>query len=350
MRLPFFSRLPARFVPRSLWIGVLFVLMGFISLISPRLFRAAVATMPKEATPPIPPVNEQATQRLQRSTLGHMLGAPTIPDLPLPEADDMLIFSFGIPVVPWLKRVGIRQWQFWLDHLGETLRARYPDRPDVAAGLPWEQWIAEHVRYVEVHFAHEAAQRLAKIAASLPAGPGGIYLFGHSTGGATVLNYLVELREGHVPSPARPIRVALAMNSAVVGMPRAWTGWPAAPEHPNLTDHLIPRWRRFIRLDGAKPRWDRRLTWSRDYLQSPFHGLGAWTKTHGIVLLTVSNVVDLFTHPALDDVPFLKMHIGRRLDLKGTITGRTHLHVQRDPRVAHFLWWHDDVPLNRIHW
>ena len=32
-----------------------------------------------------------------------------------------------------------------------------------------------------------------------------------------------------------------------------------------------------------------------------------------------------------------------RFDLKGIVTGKTHLCVQRDPRVPHFLWWHEDV-------
>jgi len=24
--------------------------------------------------------------------------------------------------------------------------------------------------------------------------------------------------------------------------------------------------------------------------------------------------------------------------------------VQRDPRVPHYLWWHEDVPLRQITW
>ncbi len=362
MRIPFFSRFPARLLPRSLWIGVLFVLIGFISLINPRLVRPV--TSEERAQVAAARRERQAwwqrrkkvleTLVAPRNQLGRALGTNIIPELPLPEADDILVLSHGIPVIPWLKRVGVRQWQLWLDHLGATLRARYPERADLAPGRAWEDWLRLHVRYVEVHFARIAGPRIAKLAASLPQGPGSIYLFGHSAGGSAVLQYLADLRDGNVPPPARPLRAVLTLDAAVNGPARIWTGWPIAPERPGRMDRFIPKLRRYIRLEqtarGTRLRWHYHLSWARDYLQLPFRGLGSWAQDQGIKLLTVSNLADAFSHAMLDDLPYLEMHIGKRFDMKGLFTGRTHLNVQRDPRVPGFLWWHEDVLINQAEW
>ena len=362
MKSSLFSRLLARLLPRSLWIGVLFVMMGFISFINPQIVRRLAA---EENTRQAAVRRERQAwwQRRKRAlgvlnsprhTLGRSLGSTVIPDILLPEVDDILVFSHGIPVVPWLKRVGIRQWQLWLDHLGETLRARYPDRADIAPGPAWEEWILLHVRYVEVHFARIAGPRIAKLAANLPQGPGGIYLFGHSAGGAAVLQYLADLRDGNVPPPSRPLRAVLTLDAAVTGPSRIWTGWPVAPERPSRLDRFIPKFRRYIRMEqsakGPKLRWHHHLSWARDYMQLPFRGLGSWAREQGICMLTVSNLADAFSHPILDDLPYLEMHIGKRFDIKSIATGRTHLNVQRDPRVSTFLWWHDEVPVRDVGW
>jgi hypothetical protein len=351
-----FSRFPARLVPRSLWIGVIFVMVSFISLIHPRLMYSAVTKRDQPAAEPGRPSRPRKRQgsdagATPRQIIGRSLGSTaTPPDLPLPEADDIIVFSHGIPVVPWLKRVGVRQWQLWLDHLGETLRARYPQRADITAGPLWEEWLARHVRYVEVHFARLAGQRIARLLATLPPGDGQIYLFGHSAGGAAILQYIADLRDGSVPPPARPIRAALTLDAAVNGPARVWTGWPVAPERPGRLDRFIPKVRHYLILNGSRLRWRRHVSWARDYMQLPFRGLGAWAREQGISVLTVSNLADTFSHAVLDDLPYLEMHIGRRFDLKGIITGRTHLCVQRDPRVPHFLWWHDDVALRQTTW
>ncbi len=352
MEVPSLSVIIRRLVPRSLWLPIFFVMMGFISLINPRLVR------------PLTPDERQARRRRlawlrrrqaalpQRQLMGRLLGCNTPSfDLPLPEADDILILSHGIPVVPWLKRVGVRQWALWLDHLGETLRARYPDRADIAPGIAWEEWLQGHVRYVEAHFARIAGQRIARLLAALPeADVGNIYLFGHSAGGSAILQYLADLRDGSAVAPARPIRAALTLDAAVWGPARLWTGWPIAPERPGRMDHLLPKLRHYLTISGPKLRWHRHLTWSRNYMELPFRGLGAWAQEQGFTILTVSNLADAFSHPQLDDLPYLEMHIGRRFDIKGTATGRTHLCVQRDPRVPHYLWWHDEVPLRQLTW
>jgi pimeloyl-ACP methyl ester carboxylesterase len=359
MSLSSFVRLVGRWVARSVWVGVFFGMIGFISLINPRLARA---TLVVAAEPPVPPTPERASKSRKHSValdalctprqlIGRTLGCGVIPpDLPLPEADDIIVLSHGIPVVSWLKRVGIRQWHEWLEHLGATLRARYPQRADLAPGAAWEEWIRRHVRYVEVHFARLAGQRIARLAAALPQGDGQMYLFGHSAGGAAVLQYLADLRDGSVPAPALPIRAALTLNAAVSGPARLWTGWPVAPERPGRMDRFIPKVRHYITLNSPQLRWRRRINWARDYMQLPFRGLGAWAQEQGITILTVSNVADIFSHPHLDDLPFLQVQIGRRFDLKAAATGRTHLSVQRDPRVSHYLWWHDDVPLSDATW
>ncbi len=357
MKVPVLSRFAARLLPRSLWMGVLFGMVGFISLISPRLTRPT-ATEEREQQAERDRLARQQRRKAiidamytPRQRIGRMLGTGTnVPSLPLPEADDILILSYGIPVVPWLKRVGIRQWNLWLDHLGETLRARYPQRADIAPGAAWEEWIRRHVRYVEVHFARLAGQRIARLLANLPQGEGHIYLFGHSAGGAAILQYLADLRDGLVPSPARPIRAALTLDAAVSGPARVWTGWPVAPERPGRLDRFIPKVRRYVQLNGERMRWHRHVSWARDYMQLPFRGLGAWAREQGIAVLTASNLADAFSHAILDDLPYLEMHIGRRFDLKGIITGRTHLNIQRDPRVPHFLWWHDDVSMKQLTW
>lgn len=337
---------------RSLWVGVLFLLLSLISLVNPRL-------MPVPATATADG-KEQVRRRLAwlrmsrarvstvvgsaRQQIGHSLGCVASAfDLPLPEADDIIVFSYGIPVVPYLKRVGVRQWNQWLDHLGETLRARYPQRADIAAGAAWEAWIRDHVHYVEVHFARLAGQRIARLAANLKTGPGKLYLFGHSAGGAAVLQYLADLRDEVVPAPAVPIRAALTMDAAVVGPSRVWTGWPVAPEHPGRLDRIMPKFRTYLKLNGAKPEWRTHFTWARDYMHAPFRGLGAWAREQEIAVLTVSNIADAFSHRILDDLPYLEMQIGTRFDIQGFISGKTHLCVQRDPRVPHFLWWHEDV-------
>jgi pimeloyl-ACP methyl ester carboxylesterase len=359
MSIASFTRWMGRLVPRSLWVGVLFGMIGFISLINPRLTRAATVI---EDEPPMPPAPERASKSRKRAAaldalctprqrIGRTLGCGAVPpDLPLPEADDIIVFSHGIPVVSWLKRVGIRQWQDWLEHLGAILRARYPQRADLAPGAAWEDWLRRHVRYVEVHFARLAGQRIARMLAALPPGDGQIYLFGHSAGGAAMLQYLADLRDGSVPTPARPIRAILTLNAAVAGPARLWTGWPVAPERPGRMDRFIPKVRHYITLNGPQLRWRRRINWARDYMQLPFRGLGAWALEQCINVLTVSNVADIFSHQHLDDLPFLQVQIGRRFDLKAAATGRTHLAVQRDPRVWHYLWWHDNVPLDDLAW
>jgi hypothetical protein len=339
----------ASVLARALWIPALFTLVSFISFVRPRLMRAATATAerPGSADPLMP----QVSAITMRQRVGQSLGAGlALPDLPLPEPDDAIFFSHGIPVVPWLKRVGVRQWQIWLDQLAATLRARYPDRADIAPGAPWEAWVREHVRYVEVHFARLAAQRIARLVATLSEDRGAIYFFGHSAGGSAILQYLSDLREGSSPAPKQPIRAVLTLDAAVNGPARIWTGWPTAPERPGRLDHLIPKVRRYLTLDDGRMRWHRHISWARDYLQLPFRGLGTWAREHDTAVLTVSNLADAFSHPQLDDLPYMKMNIGRRFNLKDVATGRTHLCVQRDPRVPYYLWWHEDVPMSATIW
>jgi pimeloyl-ACP methyl ester carboxylesterase len=347
VRLPSWLRY---FFPRSLWVGLLFALLSCVSLISPqaqsprpiqrkgRLRRLPAATLAHMRTRLAPHQEQKPPSERQR--FGKQLGfAGEIPPLPLPDIDDVLILCYGIPVVPWLKRIGIRQWQNWLEHLGATLRARYPERDDITLGPAWEAWLERHVRYVESHFARIAGARIAQLLSALPQDFNEIYLFGHSAGGSAIMQYLADLRDGVAPAPSLPIRAVLTLNAAVAGPARFWTGWPIANERPALVDRVFPKLRKYLTLATARPEWHRQFSWGRDYLQLPFRGLGAWTRSQGIAMLTVSNNADLFGHQALDDVPYLALRIGRRSDLKRAFTGKTHLAIQRDPRVPRFLWW-----------
>lgn len=349
------DRQRARLLPRSMWVAILYLMLSFISVIGPKVARP-LTEQQREARRRgyLIRLRERfwvrdrldATKLSLRQQLGRELGCVDDRfDLPLPDIDDILVLSYGIPVLPWLKRIGVLQWKVWLDHLGMTMRARYPDRAEIALGPAWDAWLQEHVRYVEAHFSRLATQRLAKVVSTLPPSPGELYLFGHSAGGTAVLHYLADLRDGLFSEPARRIKAALALNSAVAGPARAWTGWPLANERPSRLDRLRVRVRKYIKIDGDRPQWHRHITWSRDYMELPFRGLGAWAHEEGFTLLTVNNMADLFCHKPLDDIPFVAMYIGSRRDIKGIYTGRTHLHIQRDPRVPHFLWWHDDVSM-----
>lgn len=342
-------RKQAMYASRSMWIGILFSLLSTISIILPRTLHSYVkknTLTTRDIAERIQHNRTQLSEEMQRIWLGYSLGCTSdIPYLPLPEIDDILVFCYGIPVVPWLKRIGVHQWNNWLDHLGATLRARYPDREDILPGAPWQQWIREHVQFVETHFARSAGQRIAQVVHALPSEPGGVYLFGHSAGGAAVLEYLADLRDGLAPLPGRRIRAALTMNAAVSGLARAWSAWPVAPERPSRYDQVIPRMREYLVLNRSQLRRHRRITWAREYIHNPFHALGAWAKEQNMALVTVCNVADAFSHDALADIPYLRLQIGTRFDLQGIVTGKTHLSVQRDPRVPHFIWWHAKVTL-----
>ncbi len=335
------------FWPRALLAGMLFGLLSCISVIHPRARKMPADTVTLSISPADSFIGKGRLE-LHGATLRRWLGVSlgvrgAIPPLPLPDIDDIVVFCYGIPVVPWLKRVGAPQWRQWIERVGEVLRAQYPDRGDVALGQAWNEWVRLHIRYVETHFARVAGQRLAQLVCALPPGPGGIYIVGHSAGASAVLQYLADLRERMVPEPARRIRVALSLDAAVTGIARAWTGWPTAPEGPSSFDRLFPRLHRYLKVNGQRLEWRRYLRWARDFDQHPYRGLGAWARDRGMTILTVSNSADTFTHGPLDDLPFLGLKIGRRFDLRGLVTGKTHLCVQRDPRVAPFLWWHDDA-------
>ncbi len=338
---------------RAIWVAMLFCLLSFVSLIHPKIARM------RQSTPLFAPITRERLTRIRdrlrqrraeevsalRIQLARSLNCTTDPpDLPLPEVDDMLVFLFGIPVVPWLKRVGVRQWHQWLDHLALTMRARYPDREDIAPGAAWDAWVERHVHYVEVHFARIAGQRLAQLL-NAAQGSGQIYLFGHSAGGSAVLQYLADLRDGLVPNPARPIRAVVTMDAAVTGPARIWTGWPIANERPGRLDRIFPAIRTYLRLNPSTRQVapHRVVTWAHNYVTAPYRGLGAWARGNGIALLSVANVADTFSHGPLGDIPYICMRIGRRFDVRGIVTGKTHLCVQRDPRVPPFIWWHDGV-------
>ncbi len=345
-------------LPRSLWIAILYALLSCISLIAPQarptqprtsrlrqhsrqISRAAVTRM--LAVSRRLPLRRAPQHLTERQQLGKSLGCSDIPDLPAPDLNEVLVLCYGIPVVPWLKRIGIRQWQNWLDHLGKTLRARYPDCPEIQPGEAWDDWLQRHVRYVESHFARLAGVRLAQLLSSLPSEFDGIYLFGHSAGGSAIMQYLADLRDGQAPEPAIPIHTVLTLNSAVAGPARLWTGWPSDNERPPLIDRLFPKIRARLQINESLPRWRWHVSWGRTYQQLPFRGLGSWAQDQGICMLTVSNVADFFGHRALDDIPYVGMHIGRRSDLKNALNGKTHLAIQRDPRVPRFIWWHDAI-------
>ena len=343
-------------MPRSLWIIFLYAVLACISLIAPKeqAHAASVSASPRPLRRHTLsyPSFAQMRRRLvwhhreltARQQLGRALGtSKEPPPLPLPDINDILVLCYGIPVVPWLKKVGVRQWANWLDRVGETLRARYPDCEDIAAGPAWEAWLERHVRYVETHFARLAGPRIAQLLSTLPNEFDAIYLFGHSAGGSAVLQYLADLRDGVAPAPALPIRAVLTLNAAVSGPARLWTGWPIANERPALIDRVIPKLTRYIVIAGAQSRLRWHVQWARTYIRLPFRGLGEWADNSGITLLTVSNSADYFGHRRLDDLPFLSLKMGRRRDVKNALNGKTHIAIQRDPRVPRFIWWHDAV-------
>ena len=214
---------------------MLFALLSCISVIRPR----RIAPHEDETLPTVQEIAqrlhnriadhpERSLSELRHQWLGYVLGCTDpMPSLPIPDIDDIIVLCYGIPVVPWLKRIGVHQWQNWLDRLGDALRARYPDRLDIVTGAAWDEWLARHVRYVETHFARIAGQRIAQLISALPSEPGKVYLFGHSRADRQCCN-IWPICAKAMP-PARPIRAALTLNAAVSGPARAWTAWPIAP-------------------------------------------------------------------------------------------------------------------------
>ncbi len=333
------------FLSHYLWIFSFFMILSSVTMIRPR-------RQPKENTISepdftqklqklFPDANAENTQ-LPRRWLGYALGCSSdIPYLPLPDIDDIIILCYGIPVAPWLKRIGIIQWNNWLDHLGEALRKQYPNNPLIQPGEAWAQWITSHVQFIETHFAHIAAQKIAQILNAMSSKNGAIYLFGHSAGGAAVLDYLADLRSGAAPQPAKPIRAALTLNAAVSGIARSWTAWPTFSERPSKFDRLLPVLQKYVTLNTSWPTVRFALTWSRMYQEFPFRRLGAWAHDHGISVLTVCDSGDIFSHGPLDDVPFHQLNIGSRFDFQNILNGKNHLHIQRDPRVPKYIWWRE---------
>ncbi len=177
----------------------------------------------------------------------------------------------------------------------------------------FDAWSQIHVRFVRAPTANP--QPVAEAVNSISAESGSIYLLGYSAGGAAILDYLEILRE----QPARsipPIRGAVTLDSPV----------------GDNTDPLtlaIGRYIDFNRIIG--PNSDASLT-------DRFAGLGAWCRTRGIRVVTVSYEDDYFNpkHPVAD-IPYKLIssnpRYGGPFDLE-----KNHGYFFRDPNGLHAVW------------
>jgi hypothetical protein len=234
-----------------------------------------------------------------------------------PGPADHVVFVRGMPVAPWMRLKPMEDvWAAWL----RGLRARWLSWQDndetigAAASIQiaesWDTWQSRHVHALQFRRAETGAERLADLLADRQLASGEAHLVGHSVGGATLLRYLAGVRAGHLPAPAGRVRAAITLDAALTGIAGLWSG---------MRSYLDPR-----ELD---PRENEALA-----------GLGAWALQQGIALITMCNERDIWSHRAIDDLPYVGFRLGPPLDLGAQLNGAIHGWLRRMPQVVAALW------------
>jgi pimeloyl-ACP methyl ester carboxylesterase len=134
---------------------------------------------------------------------------------------------------------------------------------------------------------------------------GEAHLIGHSVGGAAVLRYLTGVRAGSLPAPRVRVRAAVTLDAALSGIAGVWSG------------------ARTLTGRGAS---------------EGLAGLGAWAKLQEINLITICNERDIWSHRAVDDLPYVGLRLGPPFDLGAQLNGAVHGWVRRMPQIVDALW------------
>jgi hypothetical protein len=217
-----------------------------------------------------------------------------------------------MPVAPWMHlRPADDVWAAWLHGLRVLwLSWLNGDAAATEAGANranqgWDEWQARHVHTLEFRRAEPGSERLAELLAAPHLAHGEAHLVGHSVGGAAVLRYLTGVRAGRLPAPRARVRAAITLDAAVSGIAGVWS--------------------------GAR-------TFTQRGASEGFVGLGAWAREHDINLITICNERDIWSHRAMDDLPYVGLRLGPPLDLGAQLNGAIHDWLRRMPQVAEALW------------
>jgi hypothetical protein len=246
---------------------------------------------------------------LQLDRIDHQLNT-----LAVPAAADFVFFMAGVPVAPWMRARPLNvTWKSWLARLCQIVEVQLPanavsrdGHPPIEAMDAWEQWSALHAHaYRFRRVSTGLAWLLARLAACRGSESAGAHVIGHSAGGTAALAYLAGLRAGIFPMPGLALRSVITLDAAVHGLAGRWT---------NLHGFL----RRAARTD--------------------LRGLGTWAREHGIALLTIANEHDLWSHPALDDIPYLRVPIGMPGALRAHLDGSIHAELRNSAQIIEALW------------
>jgi hypothetical protein len=229
-----------------------------------------------------------------------------------PGPTDHVVLVRGMPVAPWMRLKPMEDvWAAWLS----GLRARWLSWQDDAGAATsgastqvaegWDTWQSRHVHALQFRRAELGAERLAELLADKQMASGEAHLVGHSVGGATLLRYLAGVRAGDLPAPAGRVHAAITLDAALTGIAGLWSGM-------------------------------------RSYLDPAEHeaiaGLGAWARQHGIALITICNERDIWSHRAIDDLPYVGFRLGPPLDVGAQLNGAIHGWLRRMPQVVAALW------------
>ncbi len=226
-----------------------------------------------------------------------------------PTLADHVIFVCGVPVAPWVQpRPACEVWAIWLQRLREVLAEQTDEHEGDTRQPPddeWRRWLEAHVHFFHVRRVREGVARLAALLGAHADEPGEAHVIGHSAGGATVLGYLAGLRNGALALPGMPIRSAITLDASVSGLAARWS---------DVRSYL------------------------RDVAGSGWQELSAWSQERGISVLTASNELDIWSHRALADLPYLGVRIGPTLTFRRQLNGVMHDVLRRTPQVVHAVW------------
>lgn len=227
-----------------------------------------------------------------------------------PSPDDHVVFLRGVPIAPWIHlRPADEVWRLWLARL-QTLSQTWSEIGDNSAGAPrdWKTWRKTHVHMLQQDNVSVGVAELSVLLAEHATESGKADLIGHSAGGAIALAYLAALRAGRVSEPQLPVRSVITLDAAVGGALGAAGIWSGAT--------------RYLHETGG-------TDWTE---------LHQWATQQGIVVLTVTNTRDMWSHHMLGDLPYLGLRLGPSLALLSQVDGAIHDMLRRMPQLVQAIW------------
>ncbi len=261
--------------------------------------RALLRHTPKPASPDL--------QTLIRTVLD---GEQMVSVSPAPS--DHVVFLRGVPIAPWIHlRPADEVWRLWLERLRELSRTwsdEAAQSPDSMAPRDWPSWRATNVHMLQQDKVEAGVEQLASLLAKLASEAERAHLIGHSAGGAIALAYLAAARAGRIAAPQIPVRSVITLDAAVGGAGGVAGIWSGAT--------------RYLREMG-QTRWDELRQWATD---------------QGIIVLTVANTRDMWSHRALGDLPYLGLRLGPSLALFSQLDGAIHDMLRRMPQLVQAIW------------